>query len=557
MAAQTDNTVTYGPLSQSKLYRLMTDYYVQAGVNAWVDHVVPHYISSNAKLAQSYASVIVSGMWDLHHQGKLTKNEPFVVLELGAGSGALAWLLAQALMRLLNERSNSALPPVLYVVSDVAQSNIDTMMDDKSGFNEWFDVLETESLAAAAEDMERLSIDWALVDLTGDCRSLHLQRSGVTIGPASLTNPMCILGTYLLDSIPQDAFRCIGGELFAQWCSFESRRHTASATASEGSLSCDDSSDDEGSVVSPLGPQGFQRSAEVDLQWQDHSIPSTQIDSHLQQAAYAQHSEETRDILGTILHWYQQYFLHDSAEYTQDPVAAAGAGNRTRGGSVDTDDSLDSTGAPLGGTEAASEGSESGSDGEVLAQGGRAASTEGGVSSATPPAPPRKLLGASIASNSTKGARTHRSMAESVDDAQLQGALAGQLSPEAVQGGAGGVSPPPLSAQERPDDKPSDSQEATLQENEDSDAASGSGTFRSHSSGSRTDDSDSDESTEVGVVSAAFTIPSCAVSALEQLRGVTRGCVLCLWGDKGNCSPTSYVGQSSPHVSLHGSFSLM
>jgi len=555
MSAAADKAPVFGPLSKSKLYRLMTDFYVEAGVSAWVDHVVPHYISSNAKLAQSYASVIVSGMWDLHHQGKLDKEHPFVVLELGAGSGALAWLLAQALMRLLNERSNSALPPVLYVISDVAQSNIDTMMTDKSGFSEWFDILETDSLGSAADDMGRLSLDWALVDMTGDCRCLELQSSGLTISQASLANPLCVLGTYLLDSIPQDAYRCIGGDLFAQWCNFETRTPGA-PPRSEAS---DDSSESEGSVPSPLGPRGFRRSAEVDLQWDDRPVDG--IDQHLQQPAYALEDKNTQDILGTILHWYQQYFLHDSAEYTQDPVAAAGAGSRTRGGSVDTDDSLDSTGAPLERNHSSANASESGTSLHESAQDeGGAAGTSGGGASM-----PRRLLGASRAGSvSTKGKHSTKSAAESVSlqsisDVHLQGELISQLSPveavlSALQDERSSPGKPPGNMH---GDSRSVSSRASDSASSQGSEGGGSGTFRSHSSGSRSADSDSDDSSEAGTVSAAFTIPTCAVAALQQLRGLTRGCTLCLWGDKGNCSPTSYVGQSCPHVSLHGSFSLM
>ncbi len=567
----------FSPLSKSKLYRLMTDFYVEAGVNAWVDHVVPHYISSNAKLAQSYASVIVSGMWDLYHQGQLNREEPFVVLELGAGSGALAWLLGQALMRILNERSNLALPPVLYIVSDVAQSNLNAMRDDISGFSEWFDVLEGSSVASLSENMDRLSIDWALVDLTGDCSQIFLQSSGITLQQGTLSNPMFLVGTYLLDSIPQDAFRCVGGELFAQWCSFEAHTRPGLAqtalfeaeTASDGNTE----SSSEGSAASPLGPQGFKRSAEVDLQWTDHPISTAGIDEHMMMPEYALHNEDSRTIIATMLHWYQQYFLHDSAEYTQDPVAAAGAGNRVRGGSVDTDDSLDSTGAPLNRERSDthhSDHSGESSEGNAASLGG-GGSTFRGASSGSPP--PRRLLGTSRSSAKSAGrSESQRSTAVptsicSVSSVELQGTLLQQLTPAAAIGACSTTDGSAEHTRESPT-KTGNNAMQDSQSDADSDGSgggsprgsrggSGSSTFRSHSSDSRSSDSDSDDSTVAGTVSAAFTLPTCAVCCLEQLRGLSRGATLCIWGDKGNNSPTSYVGQSSPHVSLHGSFSLM
>lgn len=182
-------------LSRSRLWRLQRAYFQAAGVDAWRNGTVPQYVTSNPVLAHAYAAVVTGWLRD----GARTRHdpaEPFVVLEIGSGSGQFGFNLLRALAA-LRALSPHPLPKLLYVMSDITRQNLEF----------WS---RHPSFAPFIADG---TLDFALFDVERDC-SLVLERSGRRIAAGDLRNPLLVIANYVFDSIPQDAFAVLDGELF-------------------------------------------------------------------------------------------------------------------------------------------------------------------------------------------------------------------------------------------------------------------------------------------------------------------------------------------------------
>ena len=80
------------PFSESSLWELQQNYFAQRGVNAWRSGQVPHYVSSNPRLANSYAEIVIALWQDQQRLAFGTEpGEPIYIVELGAGSGRFAF----------------------------------------------------------------------------------------------------------------------------------------------------------------------------------------------------------------------------------------------------------------------------------------------------------------------------------------------------------------------------------------------------------------------------------------------------------------------------------
>ena len=172
--------------SQSLLWELQRQYFARRGVNAWRQGEVPHYISSNPTVANSYAEMVVACWRDQNRL--IASNQPFYLCELGAGSGRLAF---HFLMRLahLCQQSQIPLTSFRYVLTDYVQSNLDYWIQHPR-FQPFF---------------ESGILDIALFDVNHD-ELLTLQLSGITISPQSLQRPLVAIANYLFDSIPQELY---------------------------------------------------------------------------------------------------------------------------------------------------------------------------------------------------------------------------------------------------------------------------------------------------------------------------------------------------------------
>lgn len=181
-------------LSESLLWRLQQSFFDHLGVDAWTKGIVPHYITGNGWIADAYAKVVLGWLRDC--AGTLDPDHPVTLLELGCGSGRFGYLFLQRLLDLLG-RSSLSHVRVRYVMTDFTESTLEPLRGNEL-LQPW---------------IEQGLLDFARYDASAD-GEIRLSRSGETLSPGSLRNPLAVIANYVFDSIPQDAFAVRGGRLF-------------------------------------------------------------------------------------------------------------------------------------------------------------------------------------------------------------------------------------------------------------------------------------------------------------------------------------------------------
>lgn len=210
-------------LSRSRLWALQRSYFERAGVTAWQGGQVPHYITSNAFLADAYARAVIGLLRD----GGLDPEQPLYVIELGAGCGRFGFHFLQRLSERLDRRARLSRrgPRVRYVLTDLAPKNVEFY-------------LAHPSLRPFFEDG---SLDCAVFDLEAD-PVLRLRRSGAVLAPGALKNPAVFLANYVFDGLPNDAFSIRRGRL-----------HESLLTLRAPATALDDRSPDASALLEKLG----------------------------------------------------------------------------------------------------------------------------------------------------------------------------------------------------------------------------------------------------------------------------------------------------------------
>ncbi|MDJ0754132.1 MAG: hypothetical protein QNJ45_11475 [Ardenticatenaceae bacterium] len=189
------------PLSQSIIWEMQRRYFLQNGMRAWQDDVVPHQISCSPYMARAYAQIIrgfVSDCLGAAEDGHISLDidQPLYVIELGAGSGRLSHHLLHQLDK--HDVNLSTDPLCLkFVLTDFVPETINFWQNHPQ-LRPWVD---------------RGLLDFALFDAI-DPQPLHLIESGRLLAPNQSGNPLIILANYFFDSIPQDSFVIRGGNLF-------------------------------------------------------------------------------------------------------------------------------------------------------------------------------------------------------------------------------------------------------------------------------------------------------------------------------------------------------
>lgn len=110
-------SLSASPLSASPIWQAQRDYYAKQKIESWRQQV-PFYATSNAYMAHVYARLIEAFILDRH---KLGFHDPVTIIELGAGSGQLSYLLLQQLSA--NHAVNSS--DWHYVMTDAEPALID------------------------------------------------------------------------------------------------------------------------------------------------------------------------------------------------------------------------------------------------------------------------------------------------------------------------------------------------------------------------------------------------------------------------------------------------
>jgi tetratricopeptide (TPR) repeat protein len=183
------------PLSESSLWVHQTNYFETRGPMAWARKEVPFGATTNRLTAHVCAAVIEGFLQDCQFGsfGEYEHDEPVYILELGAGSARLGY----AMVDLLSQRVQSDGPHFVYVLTDLAASNVDY----------WLSHPKLRPL------FDEGILDAAVFNVVNDCE-LTLAVSRRRIAPGEVQNPMIAIATYLFDVIPQDLFSTFDGNAF-------------------------------------------------------------------------------------------------------------------------------------------------------------------------------------------------------------------------------------------------------------------------------------------------------------------------------------------------------
>lgn len=179
--------------SECHLWKLMMSFYERQGVDSWSLGIVPHFITSNAFIAKSYARVFIDYLKDGMSRNEFDVNEQLYIIELGAGSGKFSFLFVQALME-FERLLPFPLSNITYVMTDFTDKNVDF----------W------KKHPALQEYLEMGLIDFAIFDATKD-NQMRLMMKNTTLRPGSSRNPVGIMANYLFDTLYHDAFQVEGG----------------------------------------------------------------------------------------------------------------------------------------------------------------------------------------------------------------------------------------------------------------------------------------------------------------------------------------------------------
>jgi tetratricopeptide (TPR) repeat protein len=193
-------------LSQSILWKLQRNYFDRQGVEAWRTGTLPHHITSSPFIADAYARVLLGYLRDCASSVAvdandsstvlLDRSQPVYIVELGSGHGRFGYLF---LKKFLGVYLDSVLRdvPVKYVMTDFAESNLEHLRE-----HSWLQPF-----------VEQGFLDFARFDVEHD-GELELVCSGEKLSPDTLRNPLVVIANYVFDSIPQDAFHVVGGQLY-------------------------------------------------------------------------------------------------------------------------------------------------------------------------------------------------------------------------------------------------------------------------------------------------------------------------------------------------------
>lgn len=193
-------------LSQSCIWDIQKNYYVDKGIDAWSESV-PFYITSNAFIANQYAKVIVSFISDWVAKNPKSLNKPFPILELGAGTGQLSYYLCLEIQNQLQARSLSAVK-ALYIVSDISKKNLDFIRKHP----------------AMQDYVENNSVTFSCFDAVTDDTLLTYLGEGSEAEKIAIDNPLICIANYVYDSLPADVFYAQSGKIYESLLSIESSR---------------------------------------------------------------------------------------------------------------------------------------------------------------------------------------------------------------------------------------------------------------------------------------------------------------------------------------------
>lgn len=167
-------------LSRSVLWNWQRTFFEQQGIEAWRGEIVPHHITSSPFIADSYARVLAGYLRDCATES----GKPVHVIEIGSGSGRLAYLILQRL------REYAENLPFKYVMTDISRRTI-AFWRRHSYFHP---LIEAGVLRTAYFD--------------------PVLDTEILLRGETVSGPLAVIANYVFDGIPQDTFHSRDGCLF-------------------------------------------------------------------------------------------------------------------------------------------------------------------------------------------------------------------------------------------------------------------------------------------------------------------------------------------------------
>jgi SAM-dependent MidA family methyltransferase len=168
--------------SKSSIWQLQRQYFSEVNINAWAKGDVPHYVTSNPRMAKTYAEIIFGFLSDVVQMNTDCK-EPVYIVELGTGSGRFSYHLLTALHR-LNRSSAAAFK---YVMTDFVAETLN-FWQEHPRLQPFFD---------------QKILDVALFDVEKDDK-IFLEKEKKPLEHCQ--QPIIVIANYFFDSIPQELF---------------------------------------------------------------------------------------------------------------------------------------------------------------------------------------------------------------------------------------------------------------------------------------------------------------------------------------------------------------
>lgn len=177
---------------KSKIWSLQDHFYLEKGVGAWEENLVPSQTTTNAYIADSYAAVIAAFIRDCKDA-----DGPVTVIEAGGGNGILASRILHFLGRRLKALGLED-SKYEYYLTDGAASNLE----------HWKKIPRFQHLKK--QGILKLGTLWV-------AEKLEIRSEEGMVTEADLGNrPVVLITNYLHGTIPCDLYRVKDGKLYRE-----------------------------------------------------------------------------------------------------------------------------------------------------------------------------------------------------------------------------------------------------------------------------------------------------------------------------------------------------
>ena len=192
----------YITFSQNTPWNMQGRFYKEAGIDAW-NNKIPYLITNNLTIAHSYANVIWRFFQEYaSRQHASPGSDPFIIVELGAGSGMFAFYLIKELLE-LRTRLNRPDLTFKYIMTDFSAKNMAYWRNHPA-------------LRQSIQYFDEAILDFAEYSI-GETSTLHLLEAGLDLDHSTYGSeypkPWVVIANYVFDTLPQDIFEIRDGHL--------------------------------------------------------------------------------------------------------------------------------------------------------------------------------------------------------------------------------------------------------------------------------------------------------------------------------------------------------